>query len=330
MKRRRFLGSSLAGGAMVGAGASAQDRKATKQFSEPGRGSSTDWHVDEIIVERKQAGKPHKGKMLAAIQPHCDDIPIYAGGTVLKLIDEGYEGILINMSNDEMAGRGATFGEVIRNNELDTREVARRMGLKEVEFLLYRNHIMDGAQMLEMRARLIFLFRLYKVDTILVYDPSGLYERNPDHYTTAKAAEAAAWMCGSKWDYPEHFKAGLEPYAVKERYYFSRGPQLTNRVVDISDYIDKKAYVNVANVTQGPAGDNGARLRRKLAAEGKRLPLLGEDDDTANLQYTKHIALRRDRERGQMHGLEYGEYFHYIGPPQSYAHRYVAENTVPL
>ncbi|MCP5112991.1 MAG: hypothetical protein GY953_19360, partial [bacterium] len=281
MNRRNFVGNAVAGSMLVGSAAQAQEPK--QQFSEAGGGSSTDWHVDEIYIEGKQSGKPHKGKTLAAIQPHTDDIPIYAGGTVLKLIDEGYEGILINASNDEMAGRGDTFGEVILNNERDTREVARRMGLKDVSFLNYRNHLMDGIQMLEFRARLIFLFRLFKVDTILVYDPSGLYERNPDHYVTAKAVEAAAWMAGSRWDYPEHFKAGLEPYAVKDRYYFSRGPQLVNRVVDISDYMDKKAWVNVANVTQGPAGDNGSRLRRELAAQGKKLPILGDDDETANV-----------------------------------------------
>ena len=328
MHRRNFVGAAMTGGALLSA--SAQAQSSARQVSEAGGGSSTDWGVDEIVVERKRDGKPHRGKVLAAIQPHTDDIPIYAGGTVLKLIDEGYEGLLINLSNDEMAGRGATFGEVIANNERDTREVARRMGLKDVEFLNYRNHLMDGAQMLEIRARLIFLFRLYKVDTILVYDPSGLYERNPDHYITAKAVEAAAWMCGGKWDYPEHFKAGLEPHSVTERYYFSRGPQLVNRIVDIGGYMDRKAYVNVANVTQGPAGDNGSRLRRKLAEQGKRLPMLGDDDETADLEYAKHIALRRDRERGMRHGLEYGEYFHYIGPPSSYAEQYVAENAVDL
>lgn len=328
MDRRDFLGSSLSGG-LLGA-ASAQAQPTEPKYAETGGGGSTDWSPREIQIERKQPGKPHKGKMLAAIQPHTDDVPIYAGGTVLKLIDEGYEGILINMSNDEMAGSGATFGEVIRNNELDTREVARRMGLKEVVFLNYRNHLMDGTQTLEMRQRLIFLFRLYKIDTIIVYDPSGLYERNPDHYVTAKSVEAAAWMSGSKWDYPEHFKAGLEPHTIQDRYYFSRGPQLTNHVVDISDYMDQKVHVNIANVTQGPAGHTGARLRAKLASEGKKLPLLGDDDDTANRQYAKHIALRRDRERGQKHGLEYGEYFHYIPPSRSYADYYVEENAVPL
>jgi hypothetical protein len=42
---------------------------------------------------RAQAGKPHAGKVFAAIQPHADDIPIFACGLVLKLIHEGYTGL---------------------------------------------------------------------------------------------------------------------------------------------------------------------------------------------------------------------------------------------
>ena len=72
--------------------------------------------------------------MLAAIQPHCDDIPIFAGGTVLKLIDEGYTGVLITMSNDSMAGTGSSIGDIVLKNERDTKEAARRMGLKDAIF----------------------------------------------------------------------------------------------------------------------------------------------------------------------------------------------------
>ena len=151
-----------------------------------------------------------------------------------------------------------------------------------------------------------------------------------DSSVTAKAVEWAAAICGMSWDYPEFGYAGVKPHAVRERYYFSRGPQLVNRVVDIADYIDRKAWVNMANITQGPAGETGELLRKRLAAEGKRLPLLGNDAETANRQYTKYFALARDRARGEAHGLEWAEYFHYIGPDESVLDEYIRKNAVPL
>lgn len=217
MERRQFMGAA---GSLLAAGPVQAQRE-----PEAGGTGSTSYAVP-VSIERKQPGKPHRGKVLAAIQPHCDDIPIFAGGTVLKLLDEGYTGVLITMSNDSMAGTGSSIGEIVLKNERDTKEVARRLGLNDAYFLNYPNHNMDGWPLLEIRARLVFLFRLLKVDTVLVYDPAALYERNPDHAVTAKAVESACWVAASEWDYPEHFKAGLTPHGPSEKYYFARGPQL--------------------------------------------------------------------------------------------------------
>lgn len=323
MRRREFLGSSVSAGLLT-AGA-----EKTQRELQAGGTASTSYGVD-VTIERQRPGQPHKGKVLAAIQPHCDDIAIFAGGTVLKLLNEGYRGVLITMSNDSMAGTGSSIGDIVLKNEHDTKEVARRLGISETFFLNYPNHNMDGWSVLEIRARLIFLFRLLKVDTVVVYDPSVLYERNPDHNVTARAVETACWMAASEWDYPEHFKAGLKPHGPQEKYYFARGPQLVNRVVDIGPYIDQKVYANMANVTQGPAGETGARLRQKLAGQGRKLPLLGDDDETANRQYTKEFALAYDRIRGQAHGLEYAEYFHYIPPDESDLDDYIRKHSVAL
>jgi len=323
MRRREFLGRSVTAGFATGGAAQAQ------RELQAGGTASTSYAAD-ATVEVKHPGRPHAGKVMAAIQPHCDDIPIFAGGTVLKLLDEGYRGVLITMSNDSMAGAGSSIGDIVLRNERDTVEMASRLGITETFFLNYPNHNMDGWPILEIRARLVFLFRLLKVDTVLVYDPSALYERNPDHNVTAKAVESACWMAASEWDYPEHFKAGLKPHGPQEKYYFARGPQLVNRVVDISAYMDKKVYANMANVTQGPAGDSGARLRKKLAAQGRKLPILGNDDDTANRQFTKEFALARDRLRGRAHGLEYAEYFHYVPRDESDIEDYVEKHAVAL
>jgi LmbE family N-acetylglucosaminyl deacetylase len=305
-------------------------------FTAPTRFSETPQEKAGIFVERPLEGQPHKGKVLAAIQPHCDDVPLFAAGTVAKLIKEGYEGYLIRTTNDDHAGRGETVGDVVTNNEADNNAVAASLGLKKVFDLGYRNHMMDNYSMQDIRGRLIFLFRLLKVDTIICYDPWGHYEENPDHYITARAVESARWMAGGARDYPEHFAAGLTPHAVAERYYFARGPQLVNRIVDIGGTIEQKVDANLVNVSQGPAGTNGSLLKRSLEKQGKYLPVLGKTDEEANRNYIKHFVLDMDsqnlrgvpsdREVGKQHQLEWAERFHYIGPQPSALSQYVKDN----
>lgn len=324
MKRRSFVTAGMAAGLAPLSFAAAQNKNRTEELA----GST-----EEVIIERIQAGKPHQGKVLAAIQPHCDDIPIFAGGTVAKLIKEGYTGYLIRTTNDDHAGRGASQGEVILNNEKDNEKVASVLGLSKVYDLGYRNHRMDNISIVELRARLIFLFRMLKVDTVISYDPWGHYEENPDHYVTALAVESACWMAGGGRDYPEQKDAGVMPHSVRERYYYARGPQLVNRIVDISDSIDQKVESNRVIVTQGPGGDAGIRLRDRLAKEGKSLPILEGSDELANSNYIKHIVMDIDSQRirgvpsdkevGKPHGLDWAERFHYIGPKESKLEEYI-------
>ncbi len=283
----------------------------------------------DIYVERLQPGKPHAGKVLAAIQPHADDLPIYAGGLIFKLLEEGYTGYLIRTTNDDHTGPG-TVGEGVLANERDNAAVARAFGLTKVYNLYYRNHMLDAVSPLELRLRLIFLFRLLKVDTVISYDPWGHYEENPDHYVTASAVEAACWMAGMGKDYPEHFDAGLRPHLVQQKYYFARGPQYVNRIVDTTDFMDRKIGVNLVNVAQGPAGQNGAQLRRRLHEQGLRLPILGDSDETANREYVRQFVLQRDSETGEKFGLRYGEPYHFIGPEPDTVDDYIRKNAVKL
>jgi hypothetical protein len=140
-------------------------------------------------------------------------------------------------------------------------------------------------------------------------------------------------MAGGGKDYPEHVKAGLQPHGVREKYYHARGPQLVNRVVDISSHVDAMVRSNLANTAQGPAGSAGVALRERLTKEGKKLPLLGGDNDTANFQYVKQFLLDGERSLGKKYGFEYAEAFHYIGPGTGYAPRieeYIRTNAVPI
>lgn len=333
MKRRDFFQKSVQAGALIAPPLAviSTAQAGTKKMPEA-QGNDE----EKIIIERPVAGQPHKGKVLGIIQPHCDDIAIFAGGTVAKLLDEGYTGYLIRTTNDDAAGIGSTLGERMVNNEKANDAFAKSLGIKKVYELGYRNHRMDEYNIQEIKGRLIFLIRLLKIDTVICYDPVGAYEENPDHYITAKAVEAARWMAGST-DYPEQLEI-LKPHLVTERYYFARGPQLFNRVVDISKYIDKKILANKAITSQGPGGKSGSRLRQSLAQKGKKLEILGNDDDTADYNYIKNFMLDIDSETlrgvpsdkkiGARYGLEWAERFRYFGPLDSKVEEYISAHAV--
>ena len=253
-------------------------------------------------------------------------------GELGALIDTGY---LLRTSDD-------SSGDVLGNKQ-DNAKLAKYFGMEKAYDFMYKHHRMDAIQIQDLKGRLIFLFRLLKVDTVMCYDPWEHYEENPDHLLTAHAVEAARWMAGSRNDYPEHFDAGLKPYSPKERYYFSRDPQRVNRVVDISNYIDKKVEACMINITKGPAGQGaGSKLKDRLARDGKKLPILGDDDNTADFNYVKHFVLDIDSWRlnfgehsnkkiGEKYGLEWGEWYSLLNSKlPNKLEEYIQANAVSL
>jgi LmbE family N-acetylglucosaminyl deacetylase len=311
MQRREFLSKLVAAGSLI-------------RLSAQSSG---------IVFERALPGAPYRGKVLAAIQPHSDDVPLYCGGTVAKLIHEGYTGYMIRATNDDMGddvGEPGTVGENVLRNEKEVAQLTKALGLERDFALNYNNHRMSDISRNELICRLIFLFRALKVDTVFCYDPWGHDEENPDHYVLGHCVEAACWMAGREHDYPEQFIVGLKTHAVSEKYYYARHPQVT-RVVDISGFVDAKVEANRANRAKGPGGRHGSRLRAELAARNLKLPLLGDDDVTAERNYIKEFVLTRDHELGRKYGVEYAEEFHYIGGSGgSRIEDYIKKNAVPL
>jgi LmbE family N-acetylglucosaminyl deacetylase len=281
-----------------------------------------------LTIERAVEGTPHQGKVLALVTPHLDDGPIFAFGTIAKLLREGYTGYLIRTSNDEKDSYDLSIGETVLANERDARALVKATGLKNVFDLGYRNHRMDDVSRIELRARLIFLFRLLKVNTVFSYDPWDHYEENPDHYVTAQSVEAACWMAGGGKDFPEHFEAGLKPHGVSEKYYFARGPQqLVNRAVDIAPTLAaKRVAIHACRtmVTNMLKGVNASLTARKL-----KVPEFSMSEDESIDAYIKATFERRDAETGQKHGLTYAEEFRYIAPDPA-IEEYISRHAVSL
>jgi LmbE family N-acetylglucosaminyl deacetylase len=288
--------------------------------------------ASKIVVEKDQPGRPHQGKVFVAVHAHLDDVPYFAGGLCVKLMQEGYTGYIVRTSNDEKYG-GHTIAENILSNEQEHLKMAAVLGFKDVFDLYYRNRRMNEISPVEIRGRLTFILRALKADTVISFDPSADGEKDGDHQATGRAVEDACAMCGSENDFAEHLEAGFPAHPVGERYQFRTRPdQRFNRVVDISAHIEKKIGAIVECKSQG-GGARGSELRARLTKQGRRLPLLGSDDQTANREYVRHFLLDDNREYGKQYNLQWAERFYYMDerpPTRSKVDEYVERNSVRI
>src|SRR3954452_613202 len=288
--------------------------------------------MQEIGIERQRSDKPYAGKVFAAVHAHVSDIPYFASGLCAKLMAEGFTGYLIRTSNDETSG-GKSTAQNILSNETEHAAMAKALGFKDVFELYYRSHRMNEISPIELRGRLVLLFRFLKADTVLSYYRDSEGEPDSDRWITGRAVEEACWTAGARNDFHEHQEAGILPHPVRERYYFHVRPgQPFNRVVDISGHIGQKIDAILECRSQGN-GNAGSLLRARLAKEGRRLPLLGDDDRTADRAYVRQFLLEDFRSYSRGHDFEYAERFEYTGPlPEVSAtvDEYVDKNAVKL
>jgi LmbE family N-acetylglucosaminyl deacetylase len=286
----------------------------------------------QTVVEKANPGQPHKGKVFVAVHAHLDDVPYFAAGLCAKLMAEGYTGYIVRVTNDEHSGGAATARNIL-DNETEHARMAEALGFKDVFELYYRNDRMEEISRAEFRGRLLFLYRMVKADTILSFHPETLAAQHADHLITGRAASDAASLCHLPNEHWEHIEAGFPARAVQERYYFCTSPdQPFNRLVDIGPHIEKKIDAIRECKSRG-GGNSGSQLRARLAGEGRRLPLLGTDDRTADREYIRHFLLDADRDYARPNNLQYAERFFYIDsrpPAHDKVNDYIARNAVPI
>jgi hypothetical protein len=114
------------------------------------------------------------------------------------------------------------------------------MGISEILDLGYETDTLFNVSELELREKFVYLIRKYRPYTVFTFDPMGLYENNQDHIRVAQAVDEALWVSAFDKHYPEHFKEGLSPFSVCERWYFGRKLPVANHAEDVSEFMSKK------------------------------------------------------------------------------------------
>ncbi len=157
---------------------------------------------------------------------HRDDIELTCGGTMLKLIDQGYKTGIIDLTAGEMGTRGSA-----EEREKEAEDAARLLGVQCRENL----RIPDANIELNMENKLKVVAAIRKYKPRLILLPYW-EDRHPDHAHAGQLIAEAAFISGlSKLDtgQPKH-------RPEKILYYMCHYEFEPSFVVDVTDQHERK------------------------------------------------------------------------------------------
>lgn len=173
---------------------------------------------------------------VVAVAPHPDDLEILCGGTLAKLVKQGYRVGIFDLTSGEPTPRGS-----LETRKLEAEKARAALGVQvRVNVELPNRVLMDGP---EARFKLATAFRLYRPGVVIVA-AGRTPAASPDHNQAHLIGEAARFYSQlTKWD--ERFD-GTAPYRVPHLVYVPFPSDAENRfwqstfVIDISDTMEQK------------------------------------------------------------------------------------------
>lgn len=215
---------------------------------------------------------------VVALAPHPDDVEILCGGTLAKLVKQGYRVGIFDLTSGEPTPRGS---EELRLQEA---EAARRvLGVQvRINIGLSNRVLMDSP---ENRFKVATELRKYRPSVVIVA-AGRTPAASPDHHQGHLLVEASRFYSQlTKWD--ERFD-GTTPYRVPHLVY-----------VPFPFDVEKRAWQStfVVDVTD--------TLELKLAS----IRCYGSQFDTERFEKVKHFVSGSAAYHGAHCGFMYGELF---------------------
>jgi LmbE family N-acetylglucosaminyl deacetylase len=172
---------------------------------------------------------------ILVVLAHPDDETFGMGGTLALYAQQGVEVNLVCATRGEVGdvpeGMMDGYTSVAELREHELMEATKILGIKNVDFLGYRDSGMPGspdnqhsqalaaAPLDEVAGKVVQYIRKYRPQVVLTFDPIGGY-RHPDHIAIQRAAEQAFYKAGDPTFYSENY-----PSFSPKKLYFHTMPK---------------------------------------------------------------------------------------------------------
>ena len=194
---------------------------------------------------------PYPQLDVIAVGAHPDDVEIACGGTLARLVEQGYQVGIIDLTDGEPTP--GSPGPEVRLAE--AKAAAGKLGVQHrVTLDLPNRKLFDG---FEPRVKLATEFRKYRPRLVLGFGEKTPLA-SPDHWQAMQITDAAVFYSQlTKWD--DDF-AGITPHKIDAQLYYTLAfysntplPGAGHLVVDISRTLSAKLAAIRCYETQFPA-----------------------------------------------------------------------------
>jgi len=222
--------------------------------------------ADEEVLMTSGSETRQAPQRVLVVMAHPDDPDFICAGTIARWAAEGSEIIyVLGTSGDKGSDDPEMTPErLVQIREQEQRDAARALGVKEVEFLGFRDA--ELLPDLNLRRAITRMIRKYRPDAVICQDPSARWQgqwyiQHPDHIAMGEATLAAVYPAArDRLTFAELLEEGLEPHKVREVYL--AGAAEPDFWVDITDWFDAKVAALSAHKSQMGDWDFSTLLRQ--------------------------------------------------------------------
>lgn len=217
------------------------------------------------MTDQEQTQQPVPARALV-VMAHPDDMEFSVAGTVARWTAAGSEVVLVLGTSGD---KGSDDPELTSERLVEIREAeqlaaAKVLGIKEVEFLRYRDAELVAD--LDLRLAITRMIRKHRPDALICQDPTARwagqgYIQHPDHIAMGEASLAAVFPSArDRLTFPQLLAEGYEPH--KTTWVYLANSPSSDYWVDIGESFDTKLAALAEHKSQVTDWDFAPFLRR--------------------------------------------------------------------